>query len=312
MTPVVAGIDLGGTGSRFVIQGAAGLLAATTLQTAELGAGDAAARVARLGDLLEGLVPTGTRLAAIGIGATGPVDIATGIINNHDTLPWFSEFPLTAVLATRFGLPVVIDNDAVVAAVAEWRLGAGAGVERMLMVTLGTGIGVAFLTAGRPFRGPGGVHPEAGHIPILPGRARCYCGADGCWEQLASRGALQATLRPLLQDTPGPLLIQEAGRRAGDDPAIARLLAEYGNYFGRGLSVLHSLYRPEVTVIGGSVAPLLPILRPAVEATLARTPAFAVPHELRSACLDDNAGAVGAALMAAEACGLTCFDRRCE
>jgi glucokinase len=201
MMHVIGGVDLGGTGSRFVIQGPRGVIASATMATAELGAGETTARLDRLCKTIRGLLPHDTELISVGIGATGPVDRATGTVHNRDTLPWFSDLPLAASLQARLGIPVYIDNDAVVAAVAECTSGAGENSSRMLVVTLGTGIGAAFLLDGKPFRGPNGTHPEAGHIPILHGSGRCYCGASGCWELFASRSALQAMLRPHISET---------------------------------------------------------------------------------------------------------------
>lgn len=302
MRPVFAGIDLGGTGSRFVICEAGAVCATQVWSTAELGAGDDSARIARIADILRHLMPTNTKLAAIGIGATGPVDRAAGVVHNQDTLPWFSEMPLAAMVEAQCGAPVIMDNDAVVAAFAEYEAGAGRRAERLLMVTLGAGIGVAFLKRGRPFRGPNGAHPEAGHISILEGAGRCYCGADGCWEQLASRQALQAMLRPHLgAESPNAGLISEAARLAESNPAIARCFSRYGYFLGRGLSALHALYMPEVTVIGGSVAPYLPLFFDDLRNALIRAPGFAVSVDLRVASLGDTSGALGAALMAGEA-----------
>jgi glucokinase len=302
MRPVVGGIDLGGTGSRFVMCDAGAICATQVWTTAELGAGDNIARVARIEATLRDLMPPDTVLVGIGIGATGPVDRATGVVHNPDTLPWFSEMPLAGMVEARCGVPVVIDNDAVVAAFAEYEAGAGGRSDRMLMVTLGTGIGVALLEQGRPFRGPRGAHPEGGHIPILEGAGRCYCGADGCWEQLASRQALQAMLRPHLSaEIPDAGLISEAARLAESNPAIARCFSRYGYFLGRGLSALHALYMPEVTVIGGSVAPYLPLFFDDLRDALTRAPGFAVSVDLRVASLGDTSGALGAALMAGEA-----------
>ena len=198
MSGVVAGIDLGGTGSRFVIYGRDGVIASAAMATAELGSGNQEQRLSRLADTVFGLAPPGSALLGIGIGASGPVNRAAGVIHNHETLPTFSGFPLVAALQKRCAVDVIVENDAVTAAIAEHRLGAGRDARHMLMVTLGTGIGAAFLMDGSPFRGPRGEHPEAGHIPIITGLGRCYCGAKGCWEQVASRSALQAMLRPHL------------------------------------------------------------------------------------------------------------------
>lgn len=296
------GIDFGGTGTRIVVCEGELVRASKSLTTAELGTGEISGRVTRLSSLLTDLLPHGSGLKAIGIGATGPVDRTTGIIHNQDTLPWFSDFPLASMLEEKFNVPIVMDNDAVVAAIAEYRLGAAKGNERVLMVALGTGIGVAFLDKGRPFRGPNGAHPEAGHITIQPDGPLCYCGTVGCWEQLASRKALQASLRGLMsQDICERDLIPAAIEAARVSPAIQRELTQYGFNLGRGLSVLQTLYMPDVTVIGGNIAQYLASFGSEFKNSLERRPPFDNSTEVRIASMGDEAGAIGAALMASYA-----------
>ena len=83
---------------------------------------------------------------------------------------------ITAILSERLGVPCVIDNDAVTAAIGEHAYGAGRDSSGLLVVTLGTGVGVAALIRGRPVRGADGGHPEAGHIAVSGPPAPCYCG----------------------------------------------------------------------------------------------------------------------------------------
>jgi glucokinase len=301
LSGVVAGIDLGGTGSRFVVYGREGVIGSTTVATAALGAGEWEQRLSRLGDTLLALVPAGSALLGVGVGASGPVDRATGVIHNHETLPMFSGFPLVSALQERLAVAVTIDNDAVTAAIAEQLVGAGRGARHMLMVTLGTGIGAAFLVDGAPFRGPRGEHPEAGHIPIITGAGRCYCGAEGCWEQVASRSALQAMLRPHLPPDTEDRDILTSAAACVAEPLIQDVFARYGQLVGRGLSVLHSLYRPEVTVLGGSAADYFPMFVDGMQQALTRHAEFAVETAIRRADLGDHAGAIGAAVIARDA-----------
>ena len=294
---VVAGIDLGGTGCRFVIHGDEQCLAATTMLTAQLAKGSEAARVANLVETVLALVPAGSRLMGVGLGASGPVDCLQGVIQNPDTLPGFSGFPIATALRQRLGIPVVLDNDAVVAALGEHHAGAGQSTQRMLMVTLGTGIGVAFLIDGVPFRGSNGLHPEAGHIPILSSRKRCYCGTCGCWEQLASRAALQAMLRPHFPGVADRDLVEKAASMK-DEPAIREVFTDYGRLLGRGLSVQHALYMPDRTIIGGSVSPFFDLFRSGIMEQLTQVNRLASEVEVFAATLGDEAGAIGAAVLA--------------
>jgi glucokinase len=291
------GVDLGGTGSRAIGMVGDEVVAAVDVPTRELGAGSEAERVERLARLVESVVPVGTELAAVGIGASGPVDVEAGVIHNQATLPWFTGFPVAGQLQRRIGIPVGIDNDAVAAAFGEHRAGAGEQSDRLLMVTLGTGVGVAMLVDGRPVRGADGAHPEGGHIPITSDPERCYCGLTGCFEQAASRSTLQQRLSEAMGGaTVGRGLIAAGIARAADDQRIRAVFQDYALAVGRGLAALHTLWQPRVTVIGGSAAVCLPLIREDVLRQLDRSEDYRVEVELREATLGDNAGAIGAAL----------------
>ena len=293
-SPTLAGLDIGGTATRILIWHDGVGLASSTVPTACFDEGSFDDRSDRLAGMIAALLPAGTCLAAIGIGASGPMDIPRGIIENPFTLPSLSGFPIAAELTRRFGCPVAIENDAAVAALAEHRLGAGRGSRRLVMVTLGTGIGVSLLIDGMPFRTVEGAHPEVGHLPVTGGTIRCYCGITGCWEQHASRAALQRLLLPLLPPTPFDRILADAAKAAASDPAIQSAFNEYGRLLGRGLAAVHTAYGPDAIVLGGSAAPLLPLYHNGIEQEMGRG---AASNLLRIASLDEP-GAIGAAIVA--------------
>jgi glucokinase len=219
---VTAGVDLGGTGTRIVVLDRHGVvLHQVSRPTPASSAGAVSGLVSSIA-----AATAGHRLRGVGIGASGPVD-SLGIIRNTETLPAFSDIQITPVISERLGVPCVIDNDAVVAAVGEHACGAGRDSAGLLVVTLGTGVGVAALTGGRPFRGADGGHPEAGHIPVGGPRAPCYCGLPSCWEQLASRAALDHLTG---NDTEAL-----AAKARGGDVAAAQMFDTYGERVGTGL-----------------------------------------------------------------------------
>ncbi|WGS55260.1 ROK family protein (plasmid) [Paraburkholderia sp. D15] len=295
---VRAGIDLGGTGVRIVILSEGRELASLTVPTASFGPLSKSERVAHLVGSLRDLIPSGKRLLSLGIGASGPVNVRTGVIENDDTLPAFSYFPLVDELSNALNLKASIDNDAVTAALGEYYLGAGVGSERLLMVTLGTGIGVALLMAGRPLRAADGSHPEAGHIPVSGDSIQCYCGLRGCWECLASRTCLQRELQTLL-----PNVAYEHRdlpffrKQCKQDPRVQGVFDRYGRYVGRGLNTLLTLYGPDVTILSGSAASLYPLYQAGVEESLKRSAGFTINSKIVQSLLGDTAGAAGAALL---------------
>jgi glucokinase len=295
---VRAGIDLGGTGVRIVISSEGRELACLTVPTASFGPLSSAERVARLAGSVRDLIPNGQRLLSLGIGASGPVNMGTGVIENDATLPAFSRFPLVDELSNALDLKVCIDNDAVTAALGEYYLGAGIGSERMLMVTLGTGIGVALLIDGRPFRAADGSHPEAGHIPVSGNPIQCYCGLQGCWECLASRTWLQGELQTLLPDVAYENQdLPFYRKQCKQDPRVQNVFDRYGRYVGRGLNTLLMLYGPDITILSGSAARLYPLYQAGVEESLKRSAGFTVSSKIVQSLLGDAAGAAGAALL---------------
>src|SRR5947209_13325951 len=105
-------------------------------------------------------------VGAIGIGAPSPIDAVRGVVVRCPNLP-LENSPLRDLMRERFGLPVGLDNDANVAAIGEWRAGAGRGVDDLVMLTLGTGLGGGVISGGRPFRGRNGSGVELGHVVIV-------------------------------------------------------------------------------------------------------------------------------------------------
>jgi len=293
-----AGIDIGGTGLRLVLLEERREVAAVTVLTASFERFASAERPAQLARHINQLLPAGSRLLSLGIGASGPVNVALGVIENPGTLPVFSNFPLVAPLCKLLQVPVAIDNDAVTAALGEHHLGVGVGSRRMLAVTLGTGVGVALLVDGQPWRAVDGAHPEGGHIPVGDDPHRCYCGLYGCWETLASRSWLQAQLASLLPE----IAYQRQGlaffqQRAAEDVRVAALFERYGRQVGRGLNSLAMLYGPDLIVLGGSAAQLYPLYEQGIRQALQRQAGFELNVPVVASALGDAAGAMGAALL---------------
>jgi glucokinase len=285
---VTVGVDLGGTGSRLVALSLDGVThGELTLATPrDVVAPDL--RVAELSRHIRALC-NDADLEAVGIGASGPIDSA-GIIRNPDTLPAFTGFELGTMLGAELGVECAVDNDTVTAAIGENAYGAGNQSRSLLMITLGTGVGVSVLADHRPFRGADGIHPEAGHIPVPGPAARCYCGLPTCWEQLASRQALDAMT--------GQRTTEVAAAAVAGSADAAELFQEYGRRVGTGTGALVTIFRPERIVFGGGAAQYLPLFAGGMEQELGRSGAFRWPVAVAEAALGSLSGAIGAAVMA--------------
>jgi glucokinase len=288
------GIDMGGTGTRFAIISDGKVVATSDVPTGELGAGAPAERVSRTAAVVTSLLPDGYHLEGVGIGASGPVLLPSGTISNPDTLPWFSGFDLAGLLAAELGAPVVIDNDAVAWGLGEHHFGAGRECKRLLVVTIGTGIGVAFLDRGRPYRDRRGQHPECGHLPVQPGGPPCYCGLIGCWEMVASRRSLEARASAITATA--DLAVAYDLLQAGH-PGLEAVLADYGHAVGRGLELLNVAYSPDRAVLAGSVSRFLPYFAPGLAKEIGHRPGFSNDLEVVESALGAFGGAMGASVL---------------
>ncbi|TFC01059.1 ROK family protein [Cryobacterium adonitolivorans] len=294
---VFVGVDLGGTATRFVVTDARlRVLDSYTASTPSNGSEkDLTAFFVSGISKVAGARP----LTAIGVGASGPID-RDGVIQNPDTLPAFTGADIPGILTDTFHLPSFIENDAVTAALGEAVSGAGRGFDTILMVTLGTGIGVSMLQGGKPVRGADGQHPEAGHLSIGGPAAPCYCGRTTCWEQAASRQALQ---RASTGQLPHPSNTSDDIRAVADlastgDRGAIELLDSYGLRLADGLATLLTIYRPEILVLGGSGATYLPHYRRSLTASLDNlTDTFPRPT-ITGADFGEYGGAIGAAALA--------------
>lgn len=294
---IAVGIDLGGTGTRFVALGPGGdAVTQISVQTpVGLRPAEATAFVAEHVDE----VAAGGSIATIGIGASGPID-ADGVIRNVETLPAFTGVDLFGALSRRFSAAVTIDNDAVTAGVYEHAFGAARGYRSALVVTLGTGVGVCALIDGVPVRGGDGIHPEAGHLSLSAPPAPCYCGRSSCWEQLASRSALQRRVREVdASYVPDPAQLQAAADRAvAGDQRFTRVFDAYGTAIAEGLCDLLTVLRSECVVLGGSAAGYDRAFAPALRRRMNNLATYAPVPPVLISDAGDYAGAIGAAVVA--------------
>jgi glucokinase len=234
---------------------------------------------------------------AIGYGIPANLERGTGRILRATNIP-LENIDLVARAKERYKLPVGVENDAGVAALAEWKRGAGRGVSNLVMLTLGTGVGGGIILDGRLFRG----WAELGHMVIQEGGPLCACGGRGHLEVLASGHAGDRAARDLYgPDADAQQLIDNA--ESGDAPARAAL-ARIGSSLGVAIGTLVNVFDPELIVIGGGFGAAAGelLLEPARDA--ARREAMSPGDEtLRvvAAELGAEAGLVGAGLVGFEA-----------
>jgi glucokinase len=250
---------------------------------------------------------------AIGVGVASMVDFAAGLIVESVNLP-LADVPLRDLLGERFGVPVVVDNDATAAGIGEWVWGAGVGTTDMIMLTLGTGVGGGIISGGRPLRGASGAAGELGHIIVEFDGRKCpaNCPNWGCLEAYAAGPAMGAAARAAAELEPdsalgralaaghmmdGRLLTKLA--LEGDAGSVA-VLERIGEYLGAGLVTLSNIFDPELFVVGGGAAAAGDLLlEPARRVLAARAlPPARDRVRVAPAALGPDAGFVGAAALA--------------
>lgn len=256
------------------------------------------------------------RVEAVGIGAAGWIDPTRSTVLFAPNIAWQNE-PLREQVSAATGLPVVVENDANVAAWAEFRFGAARDADdSMVMITVGTGVGGGIVIGGELLRGANGIAAEFGHVLAVGGGHRCGCGRLGCVEQYASGRALARFAREgakrspeqarTLLDLAGGDVAAISGRmvtaaaQAGDVVAI-EAFAELGHWLGTSLADMAQILDPQVLVLGGGVIEagelLLGPVRRAYSAALARRSRLPVAA-IRPAELGTAAGMIGAADLA--------------
>ena len=204
-------------------------------------------------------------VAGIGVGAPGPLDRTRGVVIETPNLGW-REVPLVEMIARGTGLPVVLDNDANCFAFGEWWLGAGRGAERLIGLTLGTGIGGGIVLGGEIYRGASDAAGEVGHMSVHHAGRLCACGSRGCVEAYASGTAIAAraaegigggtdsSLSALVRDPAGITSRAVCEAAAAGDPHAARVLDEAARMLGVAVANLIHIFNPDVIVVGGGVA----------------------------------------------------------
>lgn len=255
---------------------------------------------AAIADLLDGLLEKLSAVRgdvlAIGLGIPAPLD-AQGTVGSSSILPgWLGLVP-AAELAAELRLPVRVDNDANLGALAEAVLGAGRGCHSMVYVKAATGIGAGIVHDGQVLRGASGTAGELGHMTIVVGGELCRCGNRGCLETYIGGPALVSRLEHVgVKVTGVPDIV---GRAQAGDPACIRVLSDAGDQAGQALADVVNLLNPERVVLGGDLglAGELVLANMRARVMRAAVPAAAARASVLPGMLGDRAEALGSLLL---------------
>jgi glucokinase len=311
MKNYVIGIDLGGTKINGALADMEGnVLSMCTLKTNAFEGSDAVLN--RIFKVISTVAMDGGKsideIKAIGIGSPGPLDIKEGTIIVTPNLP-FKNFKLVEKIENKFGVKTYLDNDANVAAIGEYMLGAGIGKQNIVYITVSTGVGGGAIINGKIYRGNTFNALEIGHMTILPEGPLCNCGNNGCLETLASgtaigkraNEAVKVTSTSLSKYAAGTVTSFEVFEEAKKGDKVAKeILDTCLTYLGIGVSNIITNFDPEMVIIGGGVSKGGQIVFDKVREVVKERcfDAMAERCKIVPAGLGTNAGVIGAVALA--------------
>ncbi|MBN1893673.1 ROK family protein [bacterium] len=254
----------------------------------------------------------GCCLKGVGVGMAGQVNVSKGMYYSGPNFPGWVNVPVVQELKKHLDLPVILENDANVAALGEHEYGAGKGIDNMIAVTLGTGVGCGIILEGHLYRGSNDSAGEFGHNTIDYEGRMCVCGRKGCVEAYVGARGILRTLKEILADGQDsvfktmdlskikPRQINEAANQ-GDKVAL-EVFRKTGYFLGLAIADIANLLNVQRVVVGGGVANAgEKLLGPTLET--ARKECLSVPSQVLNivpAKLGNTAGLAGAAYLAME------------
>ena len=256
-----------------------------------------------------------SQLSAISIAAAGVIDIKNGVITESPNLPGWRNIPLRGVVEEKFKVTTLLINDADAAALGEHHFGAGKGLNNVVLLTLGTGIGGGIVINGKLYIGSPGSAAEIGHMIIEVNGPRCKCGNNGCLEMLASGTAVageaivrisqgeKSSLTEMVEGKIEDITAEKVYLAAKDGDSLAmEVIARAAHYLGIGIVNLVNIFNPEIVVIGGGMSKMEDLLLEPVRQIVKERafPFLAQSVRIVPAQLGSDAGVFGAAVFALE------------
>ena len=250
----------------------------------------------------------------MGVGVAGQIDKTNGVVRCSPNLPDWQEIPLRARLEEALNIPVTVNNDVRVITWGEWQHGAGKGVNDLVCLFVGTGVGGGIVSNGRLLEGCQNTAGELGHMTIVAGGRQCHCRNEGCLEAYAGGWAIAERAQDAVRANPaaGQTLVALAGEISNisaitvaqayknGDPLAHRLVKDTARYLASGIVSIVNAFNPCLVILGGSVILGLPDIVPIIEKRV-RDQALQTPVEnlrITTAALGNKAGVIGAAALA--------------
>jgi len=314
---VTIGVDLGGTKVETALVDMTGRIVVSYRQPAnpEKGADAVIADIVACVETCQ--IEAGKTAQGLGVGVAGQLDRA-GTLCFSPNLGW-RNVPFKVKLEDALGIPVVVNNDVRAATRAEWQHGAGQGVDDLVCLFVGTGIGGGVVSGGRILEGCSNTAGELGHMTIVAGGRRCHCPNRGCLEAYAGGWAIAERAQEAVHadHQAGQRLVALAGsiqqisaatvsQACGNgDPLACRLVEETAQYLAAGVVSIVNAFNPCLVVLGGGVIQGRPEYVSEVEHVVRENALQTAVEGLRivMAALGDKAGVIGAAALARDKIG---------
>jgi len=242
-------------------------------------------------------------ILGVGLGLPGPIDVRNGLVHFFPNIPGWKEVRLKNILERSLSLPIFLDNDANLMALAEYKLGAARGFKNAVCITLGTGVGGGIILDGRLYRGCSFAAGEIGHIPINEKGPRCNCSGVACLETYIGSNAILRDARNLFKRD---VSLEELSALAGRQNKKAKTIwSKVGSRLGTAFVGVVNLFNPDAIVIGGGVANAGKILFTRVRETIAKRAMNVQARRVKvfKAKLGSDAGLIGAAILVKQGLG---------
>ncbi len=263
----------------------------------------------RLIELLKSIWPANHTVKAIAMAAPGPTNPRTGVVYSAPNIPGWTNLPITQIIREKFDVPIALGNDANMAALGEWKFGAGRGYNHLMYITISTGIGGGVIDDGRLLLGHQGLAGEIGHTTVMHNGPVCSCGIKGHLEALSSGTAiahyvaeqLASGVPSILADIASPTARDVSQAAENGDPLAIAALSRAGTFMGHALANFLHIYNPQIIILGGGVSHSgAHFMEPVRTSVAERVMSQEYLHGLviTTAALGDDAGLMGASVLA--------------
>ncbi|MBN1352713.1 ROK family protein [candidate division KSB1 bacterium] len=317
----VVGLDIGGTKLLAGVLNKKGDIAATAKLPTKAATGFENGRK-RIVEVIRSAVAaagmTMEKISAIGVGSPGPLDLAKGTVIETPNLKW-KNAPVRGVIEDAFGKPVKIDNDVNAGTLGEFTFGAGIGAQHVIGLFVGTGLGGGVIINGKLLHGFNQNAAEFGHVIINPKGPKCGCGVKGHLEAYVAKSGIERKLRKYIQrgkDTSLASILANgkqplkssviAKAYKNNDKIVVKTINRSAEYLGYAVANFLNIFNPEIVILGGGLVEAfgdMYVTRVTKVATANVFPVALRNVQIAKAQLGDNAGILGASVLAFEALG---------